>query len=533
MGYESPKYSKNKVNCAGNFLAGKKSKGVTNLDTMDVLSNWRLVHAYPLNKFYNSLKAKLKSIDSSALAGQRLKRAPSIIEKLKRYNTMKLSQMQDIGGVRAVVVNIAKIRKLEKAYRSPRFNHELVHWNDYINTPKTDGYRGLHLIFKYRSVKADDYNNLLIEVQLRTQIQHAWATAVETMDIYLGQALKLGRGDRKWKKFFKYTSMAFSILESSNPVPGFGSLTEKKVFEQVRMMNKELNVLEKLRAFSIATDTILNEKGVGVYSLVKLDIDERTLNISRYTKNRLNEASDELTRLEKQHAGNGNIDVVLLSAGPLKKLKKSYPNYFFDTASFIKKVERVIELSKASQRTLSFESFYRKSKPKRTSTRKDVVRNLLFSGDIPQADKLDSVRDIVDVVNKGIITHKEICVATNYSSRHVQYKVASAVILGFLDKLEDIKVTPKGKEWLQKKQGSSDESKFLQKSIEETKVYNLIAQDMFTSKRPDREVLTKRIMDFANLSESTARRRAGTLIAWSHRIMSDREQLDIWSQSKN
>jgi hypothetical protein len=319
--------------------------------------------------------------------------------------------------------------------------------------------------------------------------------------------------------------MAFSILESSNPVPGFSSLTEKKVFEQVRLMNKELNVLEKLRAFSIATDTILNEKGVGVYNLIKLDIDERNLTISHYTKNRLNEASDELTRLEKQHAGDGNIDVVLLSAGPLKKLKKSYPNYFLDTASFIKKVERVIELSKESQRTLSFESFYRKSKPKSSSTRKDVVRNLLFSGDIPQADKLDSVREVVEVVNKGIITHKEICIATNYSLRHVQYKVASAIILGFLDKLESIKITPKGRVWLQKEQGSSEESEFLQQSIEKTKVYNLIAQDMFTCKRPDREILTKRIMDFANLSESTARRRASTLIAWSNRIMGDRDQL--------
>jgi len=218
MGYKPPKHSKNKVNIAGDILSKKKPHKKIDVDAMSVLSNWRLAHAYPLNRFYSTLKIWLKN-DSLAIIGQRLKRAPSIIEKLKRYNTMNLSQMQDIGGVRAVMSSIPKVRKLESIYRSPRFKHELVDSDDYINKPKNDGYRGLHLIFKYRSTSADKFNNLLIEVQLRTKEQHAWATAVETMDIYQGQSLKLGKGSRKWKRFFKYTSMAFSILENSNPVP--------------------------------------------------------------------------------------------------------------------------------------------------------------------------------------------------------------------------------------------------------------------------------------------------------------------------
>ena len=42
------------------------------------------------------------------------------------------------------------------------------------------GYRGVHLIYRYNSDRKTEYNTLLIEMQLRSQLQHAWATAVET-----------------------------------------------------------------------------------------------------------------------------------------------------------------------------------------------------------------------------------------------------------------------------------------------------------------------------------------------------------------
>ncbi len=528
MGYEPPKYSRNKVNYAGDILAKrKKIKSSDKLDAMSILSNWRAAHAYPINTFQSTLRDRLKKIDASAIVGQRLKRAPSIIEKLKRFKTMNLAQMQDIGGLRSVLLSVSKLRKLEEVYRSPRFTHELFGWNDYINKPKTDGYRGLHLIFKYRSTKSEalKYNNLLIELQLRTKIQHDWATAVETMDIYLGQAIKLGKGNRRWKRFFKYTSMAFSILESSPPVPGFKNISEKKVFEEVRKMDSELKVLEKLEGFSIATDMILNDPGVGVYNLFMLNISERTVRIRPYPLSKLNEANDELTRLERKHAGDGNVDIVLLSAGPLKQLKKAYPNYFLDTYSFIKRVKRIINLSKESKKKFSAAKFHKKGKRKTYGVRRDV-KNLLFSGDIPQADNLDSVKKVVEVVNNGLITQKEISLATGYSPRHVQYKIATAVILGFLEKLETIKVTQMGKAWLQKKVASNEESVFLKKCIEQTKVYQLIARDLFDSARPDKEILAKRIMDYGNLSESTALRRASTLIAWSNRIMQHYLPLD-------
>ena len=92
------------------------------------------------------MRQKLKSIDGSAIVAQRLTRAPSIILKLQRFDGMQLARMQDIGGLRAVVGSVAKVRRLEVAYRNAHFKHVLTSSKNYIDEPKDDGYRSIHLI---------------------------------------------------------------------------------------------------------------------------------------------------------------------------------------------------------------------------------------------------------------------------------------------------------------------------------------------------------------------------------------------------
>jgi len=107
---------------------------------------------------------------------------------------MQLSRMQDIGGVRAVVNSIKEVRALQSEYQdTKRFTHKLARENDYILDPKTDGYRGVHLVYKYnntlaRNGLAAQYKGLAIELQIRTKLQHTWATAVETMGLSMMNA---------------------------------------------------------------------------------------------------------------------------------------------------------------------------------------------------------------------------------------------------------------------------------------------------------------------------------------------------------
>lgn len=65
---------------------------------------------------------------------------------------MQLSRMQNIGGLRAVVSSLSKVEELKENYRSSRFKHELHLFKDYIQNPKDSGYRGIHLVYKYKNI---------------------------------------------------------------------------------------------------------------------------------------------------------------------------------------------------------------------------------------------------------------------------------------------------------------------------------------------------------------------------------------------
>ena len=295
-----------------------------------------------MNTFQATLRQKLKSIDDNAIVAQRLKREPSIILKLQRFDGMKLARMQDIGGLRAVVDSVSKVKKLETAYRESKFKHVLISSKDYITNPKNDGYRGLHLIYKYQNQLAQQYNGLSLELQLRTRLQHAWATAVETMGTFLGQALKSGQGEYEWRDFFTVAGAAFAILEKTPVVSGYEGHKSNEIFLKVKKAESKLRVLNKLKGFAVATDRITKQQGKGAYHLVVLDSKNRTVSIAPYSIARLEQANIDYAGIEQRTKSGEPIEAVLVSAGPIDALRKAYPNYFLDTQSFVKQIEKII-----------------------------------------------------------------------------------------------------------------------------------------------------------------------------------------------
>ena len=162
---------------------------------LTVLNNWRAAHSFPLNTLQMGLRGRARAVEPEAIVSQRLKRTPATIAKLRRFPRMKLSQMQDIAGCRAIVTDPAAVHELRRAHQQSKMKHKLIREDDYIANPKTSGYRGIHLVYRYRSDRSDTYNGLQVEVQLRSYYQHAWATAVETAGAIKGQApeIKLWR----------------------------------------------------------------------------------------------------------------------------------------------------------------------------------------------------------------------------------------------------------------------------------------------------------------------------------------------------
>src|SRR5438270_11039884 len=63
------------------------------------------------------------------------------------------------------------------------------------------------------------YNGLRIEIQLRSRLQLAWATAVETVSTFTGQALKSNIGDDAWKRFFALMGSSIARREGTSIIP--------------------------------------------------------------------------------------------------------------------------------------------------------------------------------------------------------------------------------------------------------------------------------------------------------------------------
>jgi hypothetical protein len=336
-----PQFTRGDVNRAGEIFRDVSGSRAKIPWAAEVLGKWRAMHNYPINTFQATLRKRLLPIDRKALVAQRLKRIPSIIEKLRRFPDMQLARMQDIGGLRAVVGTLKQVELLHKNYKEMLFQHELVSERDYITRPKKSGYRSIHLVYRYKNNITPDYDGLLIELQFRTRQQHAWATAVETMGTFLDYALKSSEGPEEWLKFFALTGSAFAYLENRTPVPGFENLTAQETFKAVALKAQQLKVREKLSGFGTAINAIHSDKRKGTYYLLILDPIAKTIRFQAYSKERFDIATADYLKAEKQIVEGSQTQAVLVATASVEALRRAYPNFFLDTHEFLNVLKNI------------------------------------------------------------------------------------------------------------------------------------------------------------------------------------------------
>lgn len=177
---------------------------------IETLFLFRAAHAYPLTKATVGLRQRVAAERCRIEVSQRLKRAPTIVDKLRREPTMALSKMRDIGGCRAVLDSVDELRRVERRYLSSRSSRILVDHHDYVKTPKASGYRAVHLTVTY--------DDRLIEVQLRTRVMHEWAVTVERLTSRVGEDFKSGEGSEHVLAFLQAASEAMAEEELNGHV---------------------------------------------------------------------------------------------------------------------------------------------------------------------------------------------------------------------------------------------------------------------------------------------------------------------------
>jgi hypothetical protein len=340
--WSTPQFSRTQVDRAGSILIADLRSPTDHEWALDVVNNWRASHTFPLNTMQMYLRNKAREVDEVALVAQRIKRLSSIEYKLRVQTGMKLSRMQDIGGCRAVVSDVAAVRRLRELYKASRIKHELVKEDDYISEPKLSGYRSLHRVYRYYSDRTSTYNGLQIEIQMRSQLQHAWATAVETVGTFLQQSLKASRGSDEWLRFFALMGSAVARLESSELVPGTPEPYDVLLGE-LRDLIARLDVTRRLVAYS-NTVRILEQPDIrgARYFLVELRPADGTVKVQVFTRLQLTEATERYLEVERQLTGPG-AEAVLVSVESLSLLRRAYPNYFLDTRVFLETLSRVAE----------------------------------------------------------------------------------------------------------------------------------------------------------------------------------------------
>lgn len=346
-GWTVPTYSRAEVNRAGEDYIDVALPAEQHQLALVVINNWRSSHSFPLNTMQVGLRTYTSKVSDQGLIAQRLKRLNSIVLKLRRFQGMDLARMQDLGGCRAVVPSLSDVYELDRVYADSRILHKLIKRNDYINEQlREDGYRSLHRIYRYKSDRSATYNNLSIELQIRTQLQHVWATAVETAGTFTQQALKSHQGSETWLRFFSLMSAEFAYQEGSLPVPGVPAARSERRAE-LKALEKELEVVNRLQAYGevlqVLEETISKASDAG-YHLLELNLagDEKTLTIRSFETRHQTRATDAYNAIETALGGGPGTDVVLVSGQSLSALRRAYPNYFADTAVFVAQVQDIL-----------------------------------------------------------------------------------------------------------------------------------------------------------------------------------------------
>lgn len=330
--FEIPKHSKRQIVEAGKVLSGP----ILRLDdeilaTFQVAHNWRSSYAFPMHTVRHELRGKVVRDGGNGLTAGRLKRMTSIRRKLAE-SPLTLYQIQDIAGVRAILPSMSDVDRVARYFLSGDTSHSVLRDNNYVLDPKADGYRSRHLILKFHGEgKAAAYSRQFVEVQLRTKLQHAWATAVEAVGLVRNENLKAGFGSEGWRRFFALMGAEIAQREGQS----IGSLVPAETNyrrEELRSLNASLNMISELESYNQAINYAdkIAASGVG-YFMINFFPETRTVSVAPYRGFR-----ESTNAYDSQDRGLQSSNAVLVEVDKIKDLKAAYPNYFLDVELFTK-----------------------------------------------------------------------------------------------------------------------------------------------------------------------------------------------------
>lgn len=251
---------------------------------------------------------------------------------------MQLSTMQDIAGCRVIFSNEEQLLDFRKSMHLARFKHDLKNKeNDrynYIMNPKTSGYRGIHDIYEYQvsSHQGVAWNGLLIEIQYRTQVQHAWATAVEIADLATFSRIKFSQADNDHQDFFRLASEILARnYENRNSC--MNDLNNEDLIAEFLRVDMRLGMMLTFQNLKLSENKVrFRTNMILIFPLQSDSTKGSDLEVETFDS--INKAIERYDQLEKDLAG--KADIVLVRADNPESIRDAFRNYFSDAIDFVK-----------------------------------------------------------------------------------------------------------------------------------------------------------------------------------------------------
>ncbi|WP_314688169.1 hypothetical protein [uncultured Bifidobacterium sp.] len=206
-----------------------------------------------------------------------------------------------------------------------------------------------------------------VEIQIRTRLEHCWATTVETAgEIYNNDyknpdtAIHPSLQDGQRLAFFTAVSDLFA-LEENIPLPTVDSgCSRESIIEHIRDNPMTETIISDLRkvcdgVYSVSPRTSTDD----TVFLLKFSADEQFLDVETFSDDQLDSALDRYEACEKaiddkpfnRHDTNKTEqssessrhfnNVVLVHATSLEQLRTAYPNYSANVRQFLDELKKL------------------------------------------------------------------------------------------------------------------------------------------------------------------------------------------------
>lgn len=202
----------------------------TKLDILDEEFKVRYAH----NPIHH-MESRQKSIDSM-IGKLRKKELPLTLSAAKEY-------LYDIAGVRVICYYIDDIYRIAEMITS-QDDIQIVRVRDYIDNPKPNGYRSLHIVARVPVYLSQRTEMVPVEIQIRTIAMDFWASLEHRLKYKSGEAAPEGVAERLMRCAETSAMLDREMQDIYHAINGFGGLEPAKLPPKMRAFVEELRNMD-------------------------------------------------------------------------------------------------------------------------------------------------------------------------------------------------------------------------------------------------------------------------------------------------